>query len=216
MIRTHHEKMAVSLLDQMLFSPEAAMALAHTRRRLKGGAIESRYVSRIGQTHRGASRWGPEQAAAYLRVHAGLVSGEFAQAVVGIGHAPELDRGRRENERHLNNLHKAFRVQLDLEQNGADADGIFWWEGEIVAEQSTGQGEDEGGEMRPVLRDAAVLPGQVPLEVGYTLPSRTLQHLVQRGGVARWAYHDTNVCVLLSMRPGHERLRLTRHSREAA
>jgi hypothetical protein len=39
----------------------------------------------------------------------------------------------------------------------------------------------------------------VPLEVGYTLPSRTATHLTMEGAVARWAYDDNEICLLLDL-----------------
>ncbi|MCL6302812.1 hypothetical protein [Streptomyces kronopolitis] len=197
--------MAASLLDQMLFSPEAAQALARTRLRLRGGSIDALYVARIGQTHYGPGQWPPEQAAAYLRVHTGLATGEFAQVLLGVAGPPERDADRAGNQDVLATMHESFRPVLDAEQNGADADGVLWWDQNIIVDCSTGQTGEDGA--RPAMRPVSVEAGSAPLEVGVTDPSRTLMHLVQHGGVARWPYGHASVCLLLSLRPGHHKLR---------
>ncbi|MEV5089894.1 hypothetical protein AB0N18_18605 [Streptomyces griseoincarnatus] len=39
----------------------------------------------------------------------------------------------------------------------------------------------------------------MPLEVGYTLPSRTAAYLMVQGAVVRWAYDDNEICLLLDL-----------------
>lgn len=171
-------------------------------------------VERIGQTHKGPSRWLPSQAAAYLRVHTGLTSGEFAQVILPTAGAPGLDGDRAGNQKTLLALHPAFLASVDVTQDHADADGLLSWERPITADQSTGVGLPESVGTRPAARPVRIPAGAVPLEIGYTLPSRTLHHLLQDGGVARWPYHHQNVCVLLNLRPGSSDARMAAIPRE--
>lgn len=207
MTRTHHEKWVLKLLDDLLYSPAAAHALALTRRSLREGRIDGAYVDRIGQTMRGPRSWPPEQAGAFLRIHTGLTSGEFAQLLVPVGQPPGLDAHRDANRLALSTLHPAFKAELSVSQEHADSDGLLWWEQTVTADRSTGVGAEEQGGIRPITEPSTVEPGAVPLEVGYSLPSRTLQHVMQCGGVARWPYHQSDLWVLLSMRPEHARTR---------
>lgn len=207
MTRTHHEKWAAKLLDELLYSPPAAQALALTRRSLREGRFDGSYVDRIGQSLRGPRSWSPEQAGAFLRIHTGLTSGEFAQILVPLGQPPNLDANREANNLTLLALHPAFRAEVNMSQEHADSDGLVWWKEAVIADRSTGERLEEGGGSRPSVQPAAVDPGGIPLEVGYTKPSRTLQHLVQRGGVARWPYHHRHLWILLSMRTEHARAR---------
>ena len=45
-------------------------------------------------------------------------------------------------------------------------------------------------------------PFSVPLEVGYTLPSRTFAHLLTEGAVARWPYDEDQIHLLVDQRAG--------------
>lgn len=210
MSRTHHERMADRLLDDMLYSPAAASALAQARRHLRGGVVEAEAVERIGQTHKGPSKWWPSQAAAYLRIFTGLTSGEFAQVLIPVGSAPGLDSERQANQTALDALHPAFRASVDTAQDHADADGQVSWGASITVDQSTGVGVPEAAGVRPGTRPAVVPSGGVPLEIGYTMPSRTLHHLLLNGGVARWPYHHHHLCLFVNLQPGSDRAREAR------
>lgn len=206
-----HEEMAASLLDQMLFSPSVASVLAETRLQLRSERIDQAYVMAIGQTQYSPAAWPAEQAAAFLRIHAGLTSGEFAQVVVGVGDTPQRDRDRTINQQRLKRLHEGFSARLNPDQNGADADGHLWWTNEILADRSTGQADPgRSGRPSPIVNAVPIPAGGVPLEVGVSKPSRTLLHLLQHGGVARWPYGFDTVTILLGMRPGDAETRRDR------
>ncbi|MFF7191813.1 hypothetical protein ACFZAR_43230 [Streptomyces sp. NPDC008222] len=193
-----HEQMAANLLDQMLYSPSAAQILAQTRQDLRANRIPVDYRDRIGQTQYQAAYWSPAQAAAFLRVHTGLMSGEFGMALVEVGEGPAADAEREANAERLARLHPAFSARLDADQSGADADGELRWAEPIHAQRSTGRASSEAGALRPELTSYEVPPGCIPLEGGATFPSRTLLHLHKHGGVARWPYGSTVVALLLN------------------
>jgi hypothetical protein len=203
-MRTLHERMAGSLLDQMLYSPSAAQALAQTRQDLRGDRIPAAYRDRIGQTLRRAAYWPPVQAAAFLRVHTGLMSGEFAVSLLEVGEIPLADAARGANAERLKRLHPAFSARLNADQAGADADGELCWTQAIRAQRSTGSTstQTDAGRTRAEIGPCEIPPGCVPLEVGATLPSRTLLHLVKHGGVARWPYESTVVALLWNAQSG--------------
>ncbi|MFH9798123.1 hypothetical protein [Streptomyces virginiae] len=208
--------MADRLLDDLLYSPAAAAALAQARRHLRGGVVEVEAVDRIGQTHKGPSKWLPSQAAAYLRIFTGLTSGEFAQVLVPLGTAPNLDSERQANQAALDGLHSTFRATVDTAQDHADADGQVSWSIPITVDQSTGVGLPEAAGVRPGTRPVSVPSGGVPLEIGYTMPSRTLHHLLVSGGVARWPYHHEHLCLFVNLQPGSSRARQARQEVSAS
>jgi len=197
-MRTLHERMAGSLLDQVLYSPSAAQALVQIRQDLHSDRIPAAYRDRIGQTQRRASCWTPVQAAAFLRVHTGLMSGEFAVTLLEVGEIPVADVARETNAERLTRLHPAFTARLNIDQMGADSDGELCWDQPVLAQRSADPASTEGidGRTRPTVQDCKIPPGCVPLEVGLTHPSRTLLHLVKHGGVARWPYESTIVALL--------------------
>lgn len=198
---TAHELMAASLLDQMLYSPSAARALAQTRQDLRAGHIPAAYRDRIGQTQHRAAYWPPEQAAAFLRIHTGLMSGEFAVTLLSVGELPAGDADRGINAERLTKLNSAFTAWLDVEQSGAEGDGELRWGTPVRAQRSTGRAS-AGDVTRPEVDECEVPPGCVPLEIGLTFPSRTLMHLIKHGGVARWPYQSTTVALLLNIQAG--------------
>ena len=195
---TVHEQMATKLMDQMLYSPSAAQVLAETRQGLRSGRIDAAYRDRIGQTQHRAAYWPPEQAAAFLRVHTGLMSGEFAVALLEVGEVPAGDADRIVNAERLARLHPAFAARLDAEQSNAERDGEMGWTEPVRAQRSTGQSSSDGEAPIPAMSVYQVPPGCVPLEIGLTFPSRTLMHLLKHGGVARWPYQSTVVALLLN------------------
>jgi hypothetical protein len=200
MTRSHHEEMASALLDRMLFSEKAAASLVRARRLLRGGSVAEQYVASIGQTQFSPSSWPPEQAAAYLRIHTGLMTGEFGRVTIQVGHSPEADANRDENAHRLRELPRPFRAAVDAEQNFADADGRLQWDRLIRIERSVGVAYYDHGSPSPLLVTQAIEPSSVALEIGMTHPSRSLLHLLQAGGVARWPYKSDAVTLLLNMR----------------
>jgi hypothetical protein len=194
--------MAAKLMDQMLYSPSAAQVLAETRQSLRSGRIDAAYRDRIGQTQHRATYWPPEQAAAFLRVHTGLMSGEFAMALIEVGEMPAGDAARHVNVDRLSRVQPAFTVRVDVEQSHAEGDGEFSWAAPVRAQRSTGRSLSGDATPRPELIAHEVPPGCVPLEIGLTFPSRTLMHLLKHGGVARWPYQSTVVALLLNTQTG--------------
>ncbi|MFD9443435.1 hypothetical protein [Streptomyces sp. NPDC060001] len=190
--------MAVKLMDQMLYSPSAAQVLAETRQDLRSGQIDAAYRDRIGQTQHRAAYWPPEQAAAFLRVHTGLMSGEFAMTLLEVGEVPAGDADRIVNAERLAHLDPAFAARPDADQCNAERDGELCWTAPIRAQRSTGRASSEGAAPSPQVTTYEVPPGCVPLEIGLTFPSRTLLHLLKHGGVARWPYQSTVVALLLN------------------
>ncbi|MCL3994862.1 hypothetical protein [Streptomyces lavenduligriseus] len=190
--------MALALLDRFLFSRKAAEALVLTRMHLRDGKLDGRLVAVVGQQDR-MNIWPAEQAAAYLRVHAGLMSGEFARVEIAVGAHPSADAERRKNGQKLAVLPQPFHAAVDQDQNFADADGQFWWSTPIKVEKSVGVSYYDHNSRYPVLTSELVSEGAVPLEVGVTKASRTLLHLMHGGGVARWPYGTDTVTLLINL-----------------
>ncbi|MGW5529489.1 hypothetical protein [Streptomyces xanthochromogenes] len=212
--RTLHEEIAELTLDNILSNAQAAAVLAEWRRRFKEDEFDPRAVARIGQSQRHPQYWPLEQVAAFLQVHAGLMAGLYAHVEVSVGSTPGPDADRVGNAARLLGVHRLFRARLDMSQNGADYDGWFSWDNFIEANRSSGLGLVTSCGTSPVNMGLTVAPGGVPLEVGTTKASRTYMHLHQDGGVARWAYDDARILVLLNVE--RMKLRTARTKRMAA
>lgn len=197
---TVHERMAENLLDDVLADTAATQMLNDTVRRFRARKHDEQYVAWIGQTQRDPAYWPLHQVAAYLKVHALLGKGTYAMVKVEVGHTPGPDADRTGNAAKLGAIHERFTAHLDMHQNGADADGVLSWDEPIAVERSTGTSFfDTDGQQYPVCVATALSAASVPLEVGYTLPSRTLMHLKVEGGVAHWPYGDGTLCLLVNM-----------------
>lgn len=197
--RTLHEEIAELLLDDYMGNPGAAGVLGEWRRRMKEGDYSPRRVAWIGQTPWGPESWPFEQLAAYLAVHTGLMSGMYAHVQISVGDIPGPDADRIGNAAKLQGVHRLFRAELDMGQHGADCDGWLSWDTPIEVEKSTGEGVITDCGTFPLKTPKGIAPGRVPLEVGSTKPSRTYLHLHQDGGVARWAYDDDRIALLVNL-----------------
>lgn len=110
------------------------------------------------------------------------------------------DADRQGNAERLQGVPAPFRAHLDMSQNGADCDGMLSWDRPVNLWRALGvRVVHEDGLYGSLHAPFEVRPWRVPLEVGYTLPSRTAAHLMLEGAVARWACEDDEICLLLDL-----------------
>lgn len=201
---TSHQRGAHAVLDRILTLEPTAAALVRTRHRLAvGDHFTPEFVDAVGQMHRlTPGNWPVHQVAAFLDIHAAIGAGRYAMVQVEVGTAPRPDAGRAANAAALADLPEPFMAQLDLDQNAADEDGKVAWTEDVIVTRSTGVSYTAGCAVPESLTIPTVVGSfRVPLEVGTTMPSRTLLHLEEDGGVARWAYDSTDLYILLNL--GH-------------
>lgn len=203
-----HERGAHAVLDRILTTEPTAAALVRTRNRLaSGNHFTTGFVDAVGQAHRRKpGRWPVHQIAAFLDIHAAIGAGRYAIVQVEVGVSPRQDAERNANAAALSELPEPFVAELDRQQSAADEDGTIAWSESIVVTRSTGVSYAAGCTAQESLTvPTTVHPFRIPLEVGTTMPSRTLLHLEEDGGVARWAYGSTDLYVLLNL--GHPLIR---------
>ncbi|NEA86636.1 hypothetical protein G3I38_18110 [Streptomyces sp. SID7958] len=126
--------------------------------------------------------------------------GRVARRRIQVGASPGADADRAGNAARLQDLTAPFVAHLDMTQHGADCDGLLEWTEPVTAWRSTampvlGAHVLHGAIQAPF----EVRPSSVPLEVGYTLPSRTFAHLLTDGAVARWPYEDDEIHLLVDL-----------------
>ncbi|MFJ8955245.1 hypothetical protein ACIRL3_46155 [Streptomyces sp. NPDC102384] len=197
---TAHEKAARVMLDDMLRDPDAASELARVRQHLATpGKYSPEFVAAVGQIFRlTPAHWPAHQAACFLKVHFGVLAGRYARLTVEVGRQPAADAQRASNAEALDDLPRPFVAALDMDQNGADQDGALTWNEEVTAVAGTATFFYTDCCSVPVTRSERLPAAEMPLEVGHSLPSRTLTHLEMDGGVARWPYGSTDLEVLLN------------------
>lgn len=197
---TVHEDAAHVLLEELQSEPDGASMLARMTASLYEGAYSRQLIAWVGQTQREPAYWPPHQVAALTHVLDGLAYGRIVRRRIQVGATPGPDADRQGNAVKLKAVGQPFRTQLSMSQNGADSDGTFSWEQPINLWRALGvRLLQEKGIYGSLHAPFEVKPWKVPLEVGYTLPSRTLMHLTVEGAVARWAYDDTEICLLLDL-----------------
>jgi hypothetical protein len=188
--RTVHEALADYVLDDILRDPKAATVLANARQDLRSGNVFDRdYVNMIGMPDRRAGVCLTEQVAAFLAVHAGVVTGRVATVQIDVGCNPDMDVERAINARALTALPSAFAATVNRSQFGdANGDGWLTWSDTILGERATEPYSIRTG-----------FPAGVPIEIGSTKASVTLGHLYGGfWGVARWPYGSSSLTILLN------------------
>lgn len=197
---TFHEQAADVALSDMLFDSEDAAEFARVRVDLgSGDRFPGPFVDTIGQIFRIPRKdWPLNQVAAFVSVVTSLHYGTYGHVRIGRVAPPMPDRCRAENSAAVADLPAPFRAVVDIDQNGADQDGYLAWDEPIMIERAVDASLlsscPHGYAERLSILDY-IAPGRVPLEIGYTMPSRTLAHLTVDGGVARWPY-DADVITL--------------------
>jgi len=107
--------------------------------------------------------------------------GHIAHAVIEVAESPGADADARRNNSILATLPKPFRAVFF--GGDGDDDGEFCWDAEIELTMTRLDGLGN-----QVASRVKIDPGRAPLEVGYTMPGRTLGHLRTEGFLARWPY----------------------------
>lgn len=212
---TVHEDLAKEVLEDFLEEPETMASLSRLRNRLiagemdEGGVFGNGYADALGSSARFTPKqWPLHQHAAFLRLHALIGSGQVAYTYISTGGTPGPDRDREGNAAKLSKTRHPFEARLDMDQNGADADGTLIWRESLRISRPTGDFYYADGCHRSgqsILHCPAVrVPGSAPLEVGDSWPSRTLMHLLQYKSVARWPYGSKLIWLFINYGQGDD------------
>lgn len=159
---------------------------AHCRHRLVAPVV--------GQVHRDVESL--EQLWCRGQVEYLLAQGRVRLISVPVGAQPRRDLDADANQQALEQglAPHPVVVRVHASTGGLPDDGWVRWDGEL--ELLAADEADAGAE------PAAVLPrAHAPLEVGSTLPSRTLLHLLEDGAVWRWPYKSDRLWLLAAVGP---------------
>lgn len=210
---TVHEDLAEGVWEDIQEDPEAVAAMFRLRNRHirgemdEGGIHGTGYADALGSSARfQPKKWPLHQHAAFVKLHALIGAGDVTYTCISTGGTPGPDADRVGNAAKLAETHDRFEASLDMEQNGADADGTLSWSGPLRVSRPTGDffypSACRNVQQSILVCPAEVVEGSAPLEVGDSWPSRTLMHLVQYGAVARWPYGSKLIWLFLNFNRG--------------
>lgn len=200
-MNTVHEDGARKALRSWIRNPEGSKALADFEERLQAGEFDAWFIDTVGQDYRyHASKWDMEQVLMLMVVHMDIIGGKVGLVDVCLWDGPSRDTDREGNQAGLDLLPDPFVGRVDEAQYGTDSDGWLEWSEPIRVEVATGRTTTgPNGRPAPILVTVMVRPQRVPIEIGYTQPSRTLAHIREGFGVARWPYSHEKVRIFLNM-----------------
>lgn len=201
---TVHEEAAEAGFREFMSTEDGAKALQIYFSGLKEGRWSSDYVDAIGQhAWLKPTQWPMKQVYAFMMVHAMLMDGEVGQVQISTHGGPAADREREQNQRSISDLLGPFVATVDPDQKTSGyGDGWLEWDEPIQVEQSVGVPFIEpSGHTEPVIKVRTLPPGSVPLEIGTTHASKTLEHLTRFKGLARWSYGSDRIRLFMRTRP---------------
>ena len=198
---TLHEDLAIEHMHKMMSSPEGVGLVYDYYTGIRGRWSRD-YVDMLGQhhVHSSVATWPLDQIWSFGWLHTAIETGRVGFIRVRTGGTPHSDKMRKINADMLAILPEPFEGEVDMAQNGAPCDGSFRWTRPIKVETSTERTKitPDGG-IRTITAPVAIKPGELPLEIGDTFPSRTILHLAEEGGVARWPYGTDWISILVDM-----------------
>jgi len=205
---TVHEELAEGIWEDIREDPSEIAAVFRVQKMHTSGILDhevlgSAYADSLGSSARfRPSKWPAYQTAAFAYLHALVGSGDVAFTPIRTGGTPGPDADRVGNASLLKETLLPFTADLDMTQNGADADGRLDWGRRIFLPRSTGtffyEDSCAKGHQSRLDFKASYHASSAPLEVGDSWPSRTLMHLWQYGAVARWPYGSRFILLFIN------------------
>ncbi|WP_133061685.1 hypothetical protein [Streptosporangium minutum] len=168
-------------------------------------AYDKGFISALGQPF---GRWDSEADAVLWYLLRLFITGDLLLGHIPLDAGPGRDKERRRNQELLDELLSPHDILLcvDQEQQGAGYDGHVHlhkgWKVERIwfhiEKQDKLRFQYDLEAVGPLAEDEIL-----PLEIGYTDPTRTFTHLSEYGAVVRWPY-DSDGLYLLVLREGRE------------
>ena len=192
-----HEDVLKEKVDRLTTDdPNWRLLLTDVIRRFEDGFYPQAYVDAILQNW-WRSSYDIYDAYAFAQVHTQILTGKVAIILVNVGATP---RGDKEVDYHNAILADSPSYMFFGTFYGglADQDGSFTWKSNVKFNVQRYDGATK--KMRKP-RPVSVAPRTVPLEVGYTKGSRTMLHLGEEHGLARWPYGSESITVFVTIDP---------------
>jgi hypothetical protein len=188
-----YDQMVQMHATKAMQDPGWAQLLVEVCQKLNAGTYNQWFVDCLTQHWTGIKQgYDLFDAYVFAEFWGDLLHGDIAYAVIGVSKPPGRDRDRVKNNSILATLPPPFRAEFF--GGRGDDDGDFRWDTEITL---TTTRLDEHNQQ--VSGQTMLEPGCAPLEVGTTMPGRTLAHLRTEGVVARWPYNHDRIGLFVQM-----------------
>lgn len=171
----------LALHKRLAQEPQWGPVLVQYIEQMQNGFYPQGFVDAVCQS---SFAWYPDLYVAYCfaNVCAWIGAGLVLTAKVEVGEEPEPDKEMERNNAILSDLPWPFEAEFTGPASRQDNDdGIFSWDEPVEFGQILHTGEK---------KVALIAPRGIPLEVGTTNADRTLRHILQNGGLARWPYES--------------------------
>lgn len=189
----HDDSVKKIVHDLLETDPPSAECISTYTKLLNEGHFEQKYVELFVQQWSGRSKYSIYEGYAFMMLHHHLWQGRIALVYLDCDE-PHDNAMVAENQRILNKLPKSVKARFNPQKGGgADGDGSLQWLKPLIGTLGIHVDTDE-----TAVAQTRILPGQIPLEVGTTMASRTLAHILSDGGVARWPYGHDRITLLIS------------------
>ena len=177
--------------------PRWVSLIANVCRKLNAGEYDQWFVDCLTQQWSGNKPgYDIYDAYAFALFWADIIHGDIAYAVIDVSEPPKGDRAKAANNAILSTLPQPFRAAF--EGGAGDHDGELHWDVAITLAITRLDADNQ-----QVFCHTTRAPAHAPLEVGYTMPGRTLGHLRTERMVARWPYSHNRVGIFVQLRfPG--------------
>lgn len=194
MVKSIHFQALHSVVDKLMGDPDKIYVYSDYLRKMRSGHFDKTYIDNVMQKY---SSYGDDEydiydAYAFAQFHFLMGSGKLASAKVNIGLKPKAND---EVEYHNNVLRKGKIIYGAFVGGLGDSDGHITWDKPLEFQIMHASETDD-----TIERSALIVSSrQLPLEVGFTDGSRTLLHLYQDHGLARWPYGSKIITLYLNL-----------------
>jgi len=204
-VRSVHDRALLNIAKEYLNDPDWLETVAMYLRNMRNGVYSKDAIDVVFQNWDRFGEYTFVDAVAYMLIHTDIHLGKIAKTVIDIGCEPSSDTDRDSNSaalmKGLESIN-AWGTTL-FDPNSTEAKCRFFgnfWGGSA---DEDGYIEWDGNASFWIFKDGKCdhdikIPGRrVPLEVGYTMPGRTIAHLASARGLARWPYNSKIITILV-------------------
>ncbi len=205
---TTYDQALTTITENFMNEPDSMEIVAGYLRNMRSGDYEKGFIDVVFQKWERFREYTVEDAVAFMLVHAHLHMGKIAKADIDLGCEPFSDKEIEKNDTALKNGLEKISALGPLPFNPNDPmservtckfSGEFW--GGLADEDGFVEWKDNAkfwifkeGKSDHTTKIAG---RRVPLEVGYTMPGRTLAHLRSDRAIARWP-HGSKILTILA------------------
>jgi hypothetical protein len=199
-----HGRTLVDIVQQYLNDPDWLETIAVYLRNMQSGFYPRVTIDEFFQKWEGHGDYELVDAVAYMLIHTDILSGKIAKTMIDVGSVPFSDDEVIKNGLALSNGLSNINVwgpasdEYPKAKTDCSFSGAFW--GKKEGEDGYIEWKDDA--VFWLFKDSLcnkirIAERRVPLEVGYTMPGRTVSHLMTDRAIARWPYGSKMITILV-------------------